>query len=62
MRLHFAAELILELVMRKIKLKKIGAHIAETKARIDFFCTQNISFLFENLLRDYNTIIEKNQG
>lgn len=61
MRLHFAAELILELVTRKLKLEKIGAHIAETKARIDFFCDKNISFLFEDLLRDYNAIIQKNQ-
>ena len=60
MRLHFAAELILELVVQKLNLEKIGAHIAETKARIDFFCNQNISFLFEDLLRDYNALIEKN--
>lgn len=60
MRLHFAAELILELVVQKLNLEKIGAHIAETKARIDFFYNQNISFLFEDLLRDYNAIIEKN--
>lgn len=61
MRLHFAAELILELVTRKLKLEKIGGHIAETKARIDFFCDKNISFLFEDLLCDYNAIIQKNQ-
>lgn len=34
MRLHFAAELVLELVTQELKLEKIGAHIAETKARI----------------------------
>lgn len=62
MRLHFAAELILELVVQKLNLEKIGAHIAETKARIDFFCDQNISSLFEDLLHDYNTIIEKNHS
>ncbi len=61
MRLHFAAELVLELVTRKLELEKIGAHIAETKARIDFFCGKNISFLFESILCDYNTIIQKNQ-
>lgn len=59
MRLHFAAELILELITRKLKLEKIGAHIAETKARIDFFYDKNISFIFENLLVDYNEIIKK---
>jgi Ser-tRNA(Ala) deacylase AlaX len=57
MRLHFAAELILELVTQELKLKKIGAHIAESKARIDFFCDRNISFLFETLLCTYNKII-----
>jgi Ser-tRNA(Ala) deacylase AlaX len=59
MRLHFAAELILELIIRKLKIEKIGAHIAETKARIDFFYDQNISNTFENLLTEYNNIIKK---
>jgi Ser-tRNA(Ala) deacylase AlaX len=57
MRLHFAAELILELVTRKLPIEKIGAHIAETKARIDFVYDQNISSIFENLLNEYNKII-----
>jgi len=57
MRLHFAAELILELVIRKLKIEKIGAHIAETKARIDFVYDKNISFIFESLLNEYNDII-----
>jgi Ser-tRNA(Ala) deacylase AlaX len=35
MRLHFAAELVLELVMRALEIEKIGAHIFETKARIN---------------------------
>ncbi len=59
MRLHFAAELVLELVTQKWGLEKIGAHIAETKARIDFISPQNISSLFESILADYNAIIEK---
>lgn len=57
MRLHFAAELILELVTRKLKIEKIGAHIAETKARIDFVYDRNISPILENILADYNIII-----
>jgi len=57
MRLHFAAELILELITRKLNLKKIGAHISEFKARIDFFYDENISSHFENLLAEYNEII-----
>lgn len=37
MRLHFAAELILELVYRDLgPIEKIGAHIAADKSRIDF--------------------------
>lgn len=59
MRLHFAAELVLELVTHKLGVEKIGAHIAETKARIDFFYDQNISHALENLLVDYNEIIFK---
>lgn len=57
MRLHFAAELILELVTRKLSVEKIGAHIAEEKARIDFFYDKNISEIFKELLDDYNKII-----
>src|SRR4051794_20293373 len=37
MRLHFAAELVLELTYRACAtVEKIGAHIAQDKARIDF--------------------------
>lgn len=57
MRLHFAAELILELVTRQLDVEKIGAHIAETKARIDFQTNQNISHFFEAILNQYNQII-----
>lgn len=57
MRLHFAAELILELVTKKLDLEKIGAHISENKARIDFVYDKNISAIFDELLADYNKII-----
>jgi Ser-tRNA(Ala) deacylase AlaX len=60
MRLHFAAELVLELVTRRLDIEKIGAHIAESKARIDFFYDKNISFIFESLLTEYRDIIIKN--
>lgn len=47
MRLHFAAELVLELVCRaRPGIGKIGAHIAQDKARIDFTLDENISALF----------------
>jgi Ser-tRNA(Ala) deacylase AlaX len=57
MRLHFAAELILELITKTVAIEKIGAHIAETKARIDFLYDKNISVYFENVLTEYNKII-----
>lgn len=58
MRLHFAAELILEIVTQKFHLEKVGAHISEQKSRIDFICIHNISVHFESILADYDAIIE----
>lgn len=57
MRLHFAAELILEIVTQNYHLEKVGAHIAETKSRIDFKYDTNISPLFPAILAEYNAII-----
>lgn len=57
MRLHFAAELILEIVTQKFQLEKVGAHIAQHKARIDFIYPQHISCLFDVILEEYNRII-----
>jgi Ser-tRNA(Ala) deacylase AlaX len=57
MRLHFAAELILELVTKKYNLEKIGAHISETKSRIDFKSDINVSTIFDAILEEYNEII-----
>lgn len=62
MRLHFAAELILELVQRMFPIEKIGAHIAEHKARIDFSHQHNISDIFDTLLLEYNQIIAKDMS
>jgi Ser-tRNA(Ala) deacylase AlaX len=46
MRLHLAAEIILELAYENLPgIHKIGAHIAEDKARIDFEWPENISKL-----------------
>lgn len=60
MRLHFAAELILEIVTQKYGLEKVGAHIAETKSRIDFKSDSNISAHFPEILQKYNEIIAAN--
>jgi Ser-tRNA(Ala) deacylase AlaX len=47
MRLHLAAEIILELAYQNLPgIQKIGAHIAADKARIDFEWPENISRLF----------------
>lgn len=44
MRLHFAAELILELAYQNLEgIEKIGAHISANKARLDFRWGENIS-------------------
>lgn len=61
MRLHFAAELILEIVTQKYHFQKIGAHIAESKSRIDFVAETNVAFLFEKILAVYNEIIKSNK-
>lgn len=60
MRLHFTAELILEIVTQKYNLEKVGAHISEHKARIDFKSDENISKHFPEILDIYNEIIDKN--
>jgi len=58
MRLHFAAELVLELVTRLMpEAHKVGAHIAENKSRIDFKSESNLSTLFDQILAEYNRII-----
>lgn len=57
MRLHFAAELVLELAYKHlVGIEKIGAHIAEDKARIDFIWHENISKSFPQIERVANDI------
>jgi Ser-tRNA(Ala) deacylase AlaX len=74
MRLHFTCELILVLMNRLFngtpegvelrpeeidtRIKKRGAHIGETGARVDFECATNISEYFPKILEQYNRIIE----
>lgn len=58
MRGHFAAELVLELVGQNFKRpEKIGAHIAEDKARIDFVWAGNIAETFVLLQEKLQQII-----
>jgi Ser-tRNA(Ala) deacylase AlaX len=50
MRLHFAAELVLELAYRHLEsVQKTGAHIAPDRARLDFAWPQNISSIFPTI-------------
>ncbi|ABC23764.1 alanyl-tRNA editing protein [Rhodospirillum rubrum] len=60
MRLHFAAEIILELVMRDFgPLEKTGAHIAPDKARIDFTWEGSIAPIFPSLLESSGAVIAR---
>jgi Ser-tRNA(Ala) deacylase AlaX len=62
MRLHFAAELVLELMYRKCSgVEKIGAHIAADKARIDFQWAQSVSPLLGELTAEAMEIIVANR-
>ncbi len=61
MRLHFTAELILEIVTQKYGYEKVGAHISESKARIDFIADTNIGTHFDEILQTYNAIIASNK-
>ncbi len=60
MRLHFAAELVLEIVTKSYDLLKVGAHISENKARIDFKCDSPITAKLPEILAAFNVVIEKN--
>lgn len=58
MRLHLAAEIILELAYRNLPgIEKIGAHIAADKARIDFAWEQSIAPLFPLMLEKASALI-----
>lgn len=61
MRLHFAAELVLEIVTQNYHLEKVGAHISENKARIDFLFGEHISSIFDGILTEYNKIIDEDR-
>ncbi len=61
MKLHFAAEIILELVYQNFnRPEKIGANITEEKARLDFKWEGNISKIFPFLEKKTKEIIESN--
>ncbi len=62
MRLHFAAEIILELAVQNLgPITKIGAHIAQDKSRIDFEWGENIATSFPMLQDKARAIIGADQ-
>lgn len=61
MKLHFAAEIFLELLYQQYDHpKKIGANITSEKARLDFEWNGNISLIFPDLLKKATDIINSN--
>lgn len=63
MRLHFAAEIVLELVYRDLAgVRKIGAHIAENKARIDFEWPESVAPLLPSLCEQAMAIVRADQA
>lgn len=58
MRLHFAAEIVLEIVYRDLgPIEKIGAHIAADKSRIDFARAAPVTPELPMLTTRANTVI-----
>ncbi len=62
MRLHFAAELVLELVYERWPgIEKVGAHIAQDKARIDFALPEPITPHLTDLADQAQSIVDADQ-
>lgn len=62
MRLHFAAEVVLELAYRRLlagdqPVEKVGAHIGEDKARIDFALDSPVTPALPALAAEANAIL-----
>ncbi len=58
MRLHFAAEIVLELAMRRFPgVERIGAHIAPDKARIDFVWPESVAPALPGIADAANAIV-----
>lgn len=62
MKLHFAAEIVLELVNQHFgRPQKIGANITSEKSRIDFIWSNDISEIFPVLEQKLNDLIQSDQ-
>ncbi len=59
MKLHFAAEVVLELFTQNYpSINKIGAHISENKSRIDFDWPENINSLLPDIQKKAQALID----
>jgi Ser-tRNA(Ala) deacylase AlaX len=60
MRMHFAAELVLEVTCRSCPdIHKIGAHISPEKARIDFLWKESLNARLPGIQMEVNRLIEE---
>ncbi len=60
MKLHFAAEVVLELFTRNYpEIEKIGAHISQSKSRIDFIWPESIKSLLPVISEQAHQIIRQ---
>ncbi len=60
MRLHFAAEIVLWLFMERFPgIERIGAHISERKARVDFRLEKPITSIISPISSDANSVIAR---
>jgi len=60
MRLHFAAELVLETARRTFpSIEKIGAHISQDKARVDFLWKESLNPHLPGVQEKVNQLIEE---
>jgi Ser-tRNA(Ala) deacylase AlaX len=63
MKLHFAAEIVLELIYKKFPdIEKIGAHISADKARISFKYEGNLADVKSEIEDAANKIIDDNEA
>lgn len=62
MRLHFAAELVLVLISKKLaQIEKVGAHIAADKARIDFAWPTSLASLLPDITAEAQAIVQQDR-
>lgn len=58
MRLHFAAEMVLELFIQQYpNMIKVGAHISQSKSRIDFEWPESINSLLPDIQKQAQALI-----